>query len=237
MNLILLEPDEITGDQVVLEGRRAAHVRDVHRATVARKLRAGVIGSSIGSATVTSVSADRIVLALDEMQKPPPEPLPLTLVLALPRPKVVNRTLAAAASLGIKRIEIINAWRVEKSYWSTPKLQPDSIREQLILGLEQGVDSILPEVRIHRFFRRFVEEELRAVSAGAPVLVAHPRVSTGPPPVERCVLVIGPEGGFIEDELRLLREHGAETFSAGERILRVETAVPYLVALTLGSRQ
>lgn len=232
MNLVLFEPHELQGTEVVLEGRRANHIRSVHRASEGTTLRAGMIGGRIGSAVVLEVQDERVRLRIESMDVEPPAPLPVVLVLALPRPKVVNRTLAAAASLGIKQIEIINAWRVEKSYWSTPRLAPERIREQLIPGLEQAVDTVLPVVRTHRFFRRWAEVELPLIAAGDPVLVAHPHTAAEPviDRTARKVLVVGPEGGFIEDELRLLRDLGAQCFRAGSRILRVETAVPWLVA-------
>jgi len=37
-------------------------------------------------------------------------------------------------------------------------------------------------------------------------------------------LLVGPEGGFTEDEVRLARAYGAHTVSLGPRILRAETA-------------
>jgi 16S rRNA (uracil1498-N3)-methyltransferase len=37
-------------------------------------------------------------------------------------------------------------------------------------------------------------------------------------------IMIGPEGGLDDDEISLLKQHGAKTFSLGKRILRTETA-------------
>ena len=42
-------------------------------------------------------------------------------------------------------------------------------------------------------------------------------------------LAIGPEGGFIPYEIDALQKIGFETVSLGDRILRVETALPFLV--------
>ena len=38
-------------------------------------------------------------------------------------------------------------------------------------------------------------------------------------------LIVGPEGGFEEDEINKLIENGYTSFSLGKRILRAETAV------------
>lgn len=46
------------------------------------------------------------------------------------------------------RLILLNSYKVEKSFWQTPFLHPDSVRDNLILGLEQARDTVLPEVLI-----------------------------------------------------------------------------------------
>jgi len=236
VNLILLFPgDFIEGDQVRLTGRRLRHVVEVHRAAVGEELVVGLAGGRIGQGRITRLDAEALELAVRYEREPPP-PLPVTLVLALPRPKVLNRAVAAASSMGVKRIALINSWRVEKSYWSSPRLSEANLHDQAVAGLEQAGDTILPRIELHRFFRRFCEEELPALAAGSVALVAHPtaaapfpRNATGP-----ATLVIGPEGGFIPEEIASLERAGCTPVSLGPRVLRVETAVAVLLAL-LGS--
>jgi len=202
VNLILLfEADFIIDSRVRLTGRRLQHVRDTLEMDVA-------------------------------LDRDPPSPLPLTLILALPRPKVLNRVIAGATSLGIKRIILINAWRVEKSYWSSPRLTPENLRMQSILGLEQARDTVLPSIETRRLFRPFVEDELPSIAFGTRALIAHPNAMKECPRNlrEPITLVIGPEGGFIDAEIASLERIGFTPVSIGERILRVETAVPYLAA-------
>jgi 16S rRNA (uracil1498-N3)-methyltransferase len=43
-------------------------------------------------------------------------------------------------------------------------------------------------------------------------------------PIERALLIIGPEGGLSDDEASDARQSGARTISLGRRILRTETA-------------
>jgi RsmE family RNA methyltransferase len=232
MNLILLFDDDFVDDQRVrLTGRRLEHVTHVHRAAAGDALVVGRLNGAIGSGEVTRLDADALEMRVTFDRQPPP-PLPLTLVLALPRPKVLNRVLASATSLGVKRIVLINAWRVEKSYWKSPKLLDENLLLQRVLGLEQARDTMLPAIELKRLFRPFVEEELPAMAKETLAIVAHPGgVLECPRNVATPVtLVIGPEGGFIAQEVASLERAGFEAVTLGARILRVETAVAAIIA-------
>jgi RsmE family RNA methyltransferase len=232
MNLILLfDEDFVDGSRVRLTGRRLRHVTDVHRAVVGEELVAGVANGRVGRGTITRLDAEALEMDVS-LDRDPPAALPLTLILALPRPKVLNRVIAGATSLGIKRIVLINAWRVEKSYWSSPRLSADNLRQQAILGLEQARDTVLPSIETRRLFRPFVEAELPAIARDTRALVAHPHAREACPRDvrEAITLAIGPEGGFIDAEIASLERAGFIPVSIGERILRVETVVPFLAA-------
>ncbi|MBS1125942.1 MAG: rsmE 2, partial [Nitrospirae bacterium] len=128
MNLILLHPDDLANaSRARLTGRRLKHVLDVHRANPGDQLAVGLLGGKIGTGTVTLI--DRTVLEMDvRLDRDPPAGLPLTVMLALPRPKVLRRVLYSLSVLGVKRIILVNAARVEKSYWQSPFLSPEAIR-------------------------------------------------------------------------------------------------------------
>jgi RsmE family RNA methyltransferase len=232
VNLILLFDDDFFAEsRVRLTGRRLQHVSGVHRATVGEALVVGIANGRLGRGTITKLDPDALEMEI-ALDRDPPPPMPLTLILALPRPKVLNRVIASAASLGIKRIVLINAWRVEKSYWSSPRLSPENLRMQSILGLEQARDTVLPSIETRRLFRPFVEDELPSLARGTRSLVAHPHAREICPRDVRepVTLVIGPEGGFIDAEIASLERVGFTPVSIGERILRVETAVAFLAA-------
>lgn len=230
MNLILLFDEDFVAEGAVrLAGRRLQHVTNVHRAAVGDELVVGVAGGRMGRGVVTRLDGEALELRVT-LDRDPPPPLPLTLVLALPRPKVLNRVIAGATSLGVRRIYLVNAWRVEKSYWKSPRLSEENLLLQRVLGLEQARDTVLPTIELRRFFRPFVEEELPAIAEGSLKLVAHPGAkSTATAVSERTTLAIGPEGGFIADEVASLERIGFVPVTLGERVLRVETAVAALI--------
>ncbi|MCU1228106.1 MAG: rsmE 2, partial [Acidobacteria bacterium] len=112
MNLILLFNDDfVSATRVRLTDRRLEHVTRVHRAAAGDELTVGVLDGRIGRGVVMSLEPLELEVTLD---RDPPPKLPLTLVVALPRPKVLNRIVAATASMGVRRLCLINAWRVEK---------------------------------------------------------------------------------------------------------------------------
>lgn len=227
MNLVLLlEEDLVSPTRARLGGRRFRHVCEVHRAAVGKELKVGLLGGLLGRGMVTAMDGERLEMEL-LLDQPPPPKLPLTLIVALPRPKVLNRLLASATSLGTARIVLLNAWKVEKSYWKSPRMVEENLLHQCLLGLEQAGDTVLPELRVARLFRSFIEDELPALSAGSRRLFAHPGAALPCPRnlSEPVTLALGPEGGWAEAEVASFGRAGFEAVSLGPRILRTETAV------------
>lgn len=232
MNLLLLEDgDFVAADRALLSGRRLKHLHEVHRAAVGDSLRVGRLNGLIGTGQLLRLDAEQAELSI-ELDQSAPGKLPLTLLLALPRPKMLRRVLQTISAMGVPRVVLLNSYRVEKSFWQTPFLEPAAIREQLILGLEQARDTVLPEIIIEKRFKPFVEDRLPALAAGSLGLIGHPGAYPAcPRAVDQAVtLAVGPEGGWIPYEVEMLQEAGLQPVQLGERILRVETAVTALLA-------
>ncbi|MGE0268414.1 MAG: 16S rRNA (uracil(1498)-N(3))-methyltransferase [Candidatus Omnitrophota bacterium] len=227
MNLILIDKnDKVEENKVILRGRRLKHILEILKSVPGDLLTAGRLNGLVGTAEVVNISEESVELDL-KLDKQPPRPLDLTLILALPRPIVLNRLLMTVTTLGVKNLFLIHSNQVEKSYWNSPVLDEKSMEEQLILGLEQARDTILPSVNLRKKFKPFVEDELPRIIKGSTALIAHPviphaslKAVYGP-----VTLMIGPERGFIPYEIEMLQKLGLKTFSMGERILKVETAV------------
>ena len=231
MNLLLLfESDFTSPDHVRLSGRRLEHVREVLRSREGESLSVGLIDGKIGRGVITQLAGDLLEMDV-RLDSDPPPPIPLTLVLSLPRPLVLSRVLATVTSMGVKQIYLINSNRVEMSFWSSPRLHEEKLREALIAGLEQAKDTTVPSIEIRKRFRPFVEDELPSIAAGTRALVAHPGSPHAVPhriggPV---TLAVGPEGGYIPREIEMLEASGFEPVHCGERILRVESVIPALI--------
>lgn len=238
MNLILLEPEEIRSDGTAfLTGQRARHVREVLKVVPGEQIRAGVVDGPMGTATVIEEGGEGIGLRCELLQDPPPIPR-VDLLLAMPRPKVMNRLWPVLASLGVGRILVSNAWKTERNYFDSHVLSPAQIRAGLMAGLQQAQDTRLPQVSVHRQFKKLVEDDLDGLGPHAVRLVAQPGGGTFPfawlsklPAASRVLLAVGPEGGWLPFELELLAAHRFIPVSWGARALRTDTACAVLLGL------
>jgi RsmE family RNA methyltransferase len=231
MNTLILENEDFLNENTVkISGRRAKHILEIKKLSIGSTLNAGLINGKLGTAIIKNIDSMNVILEVSLKNKSP-APLPLSLVIALPRPKVLKKILQIAASLGIKKIYLINSWKVEKSYWQTNQLSEKNIREQLLLGLEQSCETVVPEVIIKKQFKPFLEDEIGSVVKNSIALMAHPSEKIFDPEGEKknIVLAIGPEGGFTEYEFKKFIEVGFKQISLGTRIQRVETVIPLLV--------
>jgi len=229
VNLLLIDPGELRSDGTcVIADRRMQHLRTVLGVEVGSTIKAGVLGGALGTGEVISIDGDGITLRL-ALTNSPSRPLDVELVLAVPRPKVITRTIEIAASFGVRRIDLTNAWRVDKSYLRSPRLDPMALTLAARFGAEQGATTYLPDIALHDRLMGLLDARWPTPDATTELrLIAHPDA----PPIEQVVtartptvLAIGPEGGWIERELETFVARGFRPVSLGAPILRVEAAV------------
>ena len=94
-----------------------------------------------------------------------------------------------------------------------------------------------PTVVVEPQFKRFFEDRAEEFIAGAPAIALHPYASEVPHMqslaqvvaqhrgARRLVLLVGPEPGWIDYELRWIERRGFVYAQLGERVLRTDTAV------------
>jgi len=240
MNLIILTThDSLGGDFYRLAFHRAEHVRSVLKAEVGDELQVGLLNGPIGPARIERISDNDIVLRTGELHQPT-APMPtVDLICALPRPQTLKKVLTTVATMGVRRLYLVRANRVEKSYFHSPLLEPDKYTPFLIEGLSQGRLTRLPEVTIHDRFKVFFEETLAAIESAEPQPAVRllPDIDStihlkmlyrGEAP--RLLGAIGPEGGWVPFETDLMQQMGFRRFALGRWTLRVETAVTALLA-------
>ena len=183
VNRILFEKDEIRDGVATFGGERAAHVLQVLHGEVGQVLKTGEIDGPVGTSEIVSISGEAA-------SQPLVENLPsisvrcahaetsrrpwVDLILAPPRPRVMKRLLPQLAALGVGRIFLVGAKKVEKDFWGATLLKPENYRPLLIDGLMQAGTSILPTLETRRNFRKFVKEELDALFSSSARIVAHP---------------------------------------------------------------
>jgi len=237
MNILLFEPEELAGSLLCLaeQDRRVQHIVQVLGLAPGDDLRVGMLNGNMGTARILGLRNGRLEIEVS-LATPPPVPTGIELILALPRPIMLQRILKQATVFGVSRFHLIRSQKVQKSFFQGSVLQAENLRELLLQGLAQAVDTRLPEVCIHNRFRPFVEDVVPTLKATSRLLahpVAGPNLAhlhatdrIGSP----LLLAIGPEGGWSEHEVGAFRDQGFTSFSLGPRILHVDTAVLVLLA-------
>lgn len=235
MNLLLLHgSDRLDETRFRVSGRRAEHIRKVLHSAPGDVLRAGLFGFGIGSAAVVGIERDGSVeLECPVFDQTPPVKNRIVPIISLPRPQSFKKTLHFIASSGIAKAFFVGSARVEKSYWKSSAMDPEAIREELFLGLEQGMDVILPELKFYPSLRDFFQQEKEFLGNCTLRILAHPE--SGAPgcphavnPDRSIALAVGPEGGYTPDETEAFKARGFECVTLGPFILRVEFALSVL---------
>lgn len=232
MNLIVVSAEDFISEQTVrLSDARFQQIKSIHKSQTGDTVRIGELNGLIGSGVIENIDAEQVTISC-QFSEAPPAKLPLKIVLALPRPKMIRRIFRTVAELGVSELAIINSYKVEKSFWQSPAIREDNVRQYFLDGLQQAKDTVLPNVSFHNRFKPFAEDVLPQFSAATEQLIAHPNLGQACPLAinKPTTLAIGPEGGFTPYEVEKFVAAGFEGIHLGPRILKVENALTVLTA-------
>jgi len=235
MNRLILEPTDFISENLVhIYGRRADHLRVVCKLAPGDPIKLGLLNGPLGEGEVVENLADglkiRYVQSLATRETTKSD---VTVMLALPRPQMLKRIFQKAATFGVKQLVLFRSERVEKSYFGSPQLNSEEIKRNLILGLEQGGGTSMPEVLVFRLQKEFSEWRKSQSTSKRFLLSLNTKnniLNHSVEELERASFLIGPEGGFIPREEEKFIEEEFIPIRVSDSILRVESAFDFLLA-------
>ena len=244
MNSLVLLPSEVLDPtRALLEGVRAAYAFETHGVREGHVVKVSVLGGLRGEATIVEASPARVLFET-RLSLPCLKPLPVALIVGVSRPQTIKKVVQAAVMFGVSSLHFVRSELGEKSYLQSRALDADQLEEETVKALEQVWDSRAPEVVVHRTFSYFLENKLSEISASLTAqspeaelarFVAHPGgISVGCEDVNRlknapAIIAIGPERGWSDGEVRAFSDGGFQVLGLGERVVRVELALVFLL--------
>jgi 16S rRNA (uracil1498-N3)-methyltransferase len=227
--------DAIQGGAAELRGDDARHLTRVLRVEPGQRYE---ISDSQAAwlAEVSEARGDRVIFRVIEPVASREPPVRITLAAALIKFDRFEWMIEKATELGVERIVPFRAVRSEKGLLEASARRAPRwsriARESSQQARRLRAPEILPEpfeaaLAESADYRYFLEE-----SDAPPLLRLLP---AGRVPRARAALLLGPEGGWTEDERRKAHDAGWQPASLGPQILRAETAAMAAVAILMNA--
>ncbi len=215
-----------TGETINLPRDKAHHISNVLRMRIGDSIKLFNDSGDDYQSKIIEISKKSAQIGIGEsIQIRNESPLAIDLCLAVARGQHMDFSLQKAVELGVKNIIPVI------SEFSNVKIQDDRVHNKLahwrniiINATEQCGRSYLTQIQTPMAFVEWLR-----MDATKPRLILHPESQQFMSNINlsdnELTLIIGPEGGFSDVEVKQAQESGCEPISLGPRILRTETAV------------
>jgi len=223
--------DEVSGNRAALVGEHAAHLARVLRGRVGQEFDIAAAGR-VRRGRVAAVSDQRVEFELGEDVAVAAD-LPLTLLLSIFKFDRMEWAIEKLTELGAARLVPVIARRTDARLAHAAARRVERWRKVAREAAEQSRRTVAPEIAAPAKLREAVAglEGLRIFLDESEEKVTLKQALRGHVAGESVALAFGPEGGWTEDEAKLLAERGWKAASLGQRILRAETAAVAAVAV------
>jgi len=206
------------GGCVELDAAQANYLGNVLRLGVEGQLLVFDDISGEWLASITEAGKKRMMLTVERKTREPESIPDVWLAFAPVKRAQTDWLVEKATELGVARLIPVMTQRTVAE-----RVRLDRLETIAIEAAEQCGRTRVPQILAPLHLKRFVDDldptrhfYFADEGGGDPVADA---VREGP-----AVILVGPEGGFTEDESAFIRGAGASAISLGPRILRAETA-------------
>ncbi len=214
-----VDPTQLRGGEIVIEGKKAHHLGRVLRIRVGER-GVAVVNAREHVMEVVQVEANRVVGRIEEVRPARNEPVVSVTLLQslLPNPDF-DAVIEGTTAVGMSRLIAIQATRSISRAGPDRRARWQAIAES---AAEQSHRGGVPEIAGPLPLAEALHQ------SQATLLVLDPRAPT---PLSAAgleaatiALAIGPEGGWTDDELHAMDRAGGTRVSLGPRILRARLA-------------
>lgn len=230
MPTFFVDRKNISGDTAILSGTEAGHMLRSLRLRVGDSFHA--FDEDGNRYRMRILEATSRSLRAEVLESSPPEAPPavsLTLMVGLPKADKMDFILEKATELGCSRVVAFRSSR------TIPRLEGDDARRRLLrwervalaaakqcgAGRMPAIEGVLP---YGDALRRVADAEGKVVFYEGVGTFGLKKVLGDMGDARSVALLVGPEGGFSEDEVADAERAGFVRAGLGPRILRVETA-------------
>jgi len=216
----------VSGGRVIIRGEEAHHIFKVKRHRHGDRI---LVTDGEGSEykVLISSASDSVVEGqiISTLRKPREPLLEATLAFGILKAPRVEFLFEKCTEMGVTAFQPLVTSRTVPQ-WEEGERKLKRFERIIVSAMKQSLRSLAPKIRPLLDLRDF----LTTIPNYDHALVAWEearhqlRERLTPRRVRRLLLVIGPEGGFAQDEIEALTAAGAKVFSLGPRRLRAETA-------------
>ncbi len=229
MQRYFVQPEQFQDDKVFISGDDVHHISRVLRSETGDQLICSNGNGLDVVAEIIIIEAEQVVCKIiSEIKESRESRVRLIVAQALPKADKMDLIVQKGTEIGASAFIPFTSKRTIVQL-DAKKEQKRIERWQKIVkeAAEQAHRSIIPNV-----FSVMKWEELLKHTKDYLTLIAYEQETTQTiakvldqhVDVDAIMLIIGPEGGFTEEEIKEAEKHGAIAISLGKRILRTETA-------------
>lgn len=217
-SLILTHENEVITDKAILQ-----HLLQTLKAKAGDTLKVTVLNKGIGKAKILELNQDRLKIELLDIR--PASKSWFDLIVGISRPQTMKKIIEHGTTFGANSFHFYQAALSEKSYLTSKIYDEQSMKELTMLGLAQStIYSQAPELKLYPYnpaknFESFDQKYILDLNGTHSFL--EEKIDFSKP----IVLSIGPERGFIKEDIEAFKNAGFKSIKISSTVLRVEHAV------------
>jgi 16S rRNA (uracil1498-N3)-methyltransferase len=224
--------DSVHLDSAALGGDEARHLTRVLRVQPGQQYEISD-NRSAWLAEIVEARGDRVRFHILEPIDTPPPPVRMTLCAALIKFDRFEWMVEKATELGVEDILPVETARTERGLFEASGKRSERwrriARESAQQSRRTSIPEILPAVRFGQALKQDADYRYFLDEATAPPLLSA--LPTTPARRDRVAVLLGPEGGWTDEERGMALDAGWRGVSMGPQILRAETAATAALAV------